>query len=985
MVTNKIPKTDYTFPHVRFSEKTIGPEVSQRVYRDRIAIVGPFKRGPALARINNRQDFLQLYGEDESPGSIAVQQAMLQGNTRFTISRVIPSATPGSGSVELVSHGDISSEEAVVGENSILSQQNYTTGIGFEVSFISSPRAKAGVSFNAIVQTKPKNSSDASDVAFPETTLADGSTTYNYNGHGKFHVSVAEYVDLNQIWDTDASASVFAPSAVTMVAGSTNLNNDELLADQIHLLEIDRDLIAEADRAKLDILQDAAKPGLLLTDGTDNIAEIMSYATRSGSKVRLFVKELSSSAYSLATKAIYVTTPGNAPPSGDGSDNFYVLSVNYEDKSELGLHQDFNTESFNGGQSFIVLKHNDTSVNTNYNDIVLYKRSDAADATQYVEYDTGVKIRFGGTPTGATAENVDFSREYTSLGSSYNLTEGALLSIDVFKFRVEVGATADDTTEGALEEGTIASEILESIQDELLRNESATKLLGNTEVKSFFLPTSLSFESSFIGRQANRISYKLDRKVSDAASAGDIDDINFMNDTTDLFGKWQQFVGGESGLKKARRFFYDRVGNPLVMIEAYVSGESGNDILVSLSPLGKGQFSLEVQHDNTLNQDLNLPTETYTLSNNSADKRTGEYPQTQTSNLVRAFFLPIVNNQGSAGLSKRVYSAVPTRLAPPNSNEATLSDPRHPKFVGAQFTKEIPLQGGYTPEGHRNGRIPVRDFNLAVSRLEEQDVALVGLVGLHAGLPEYQQAINNALDQAENASPFNGLRRVAVAAPPRLSKRQAEQLSNQYNSDRLSIVAGWSTFLGTAHLGLNSTNPVGYYLGKVAASPPHRSPSSFAGINGILSVDSSARPDYLDALTRFGIEAIYFDNPSRSFKLLNGRSTSADNIGKWMALRGIGDHIISNLYVNLNWARSQPNSEDLRAKVASAANAYLEQLVADGLIMNYIPTIVDSSNNTNNDIRRGVLNVKVTYTPFLPADILDVSVQREVTQLISIG
>lgn len=984
MVTNKIPKQDYTFPHVRFSEKTIGPDPTTRLYRDRIAIVGPFKRGPELARIDSRSDFLELYGEDESAGSIAVQQAMLQGNTRFMVSRVIPSPTSASGSVELVPEGDISSEEAVVGENSSLAVSGYTTGLSYEVSFISSPRAKSGVSFNAIVQTKPKNSSDSSDVAFPETTLTDG-TVYNYDGHGKLHVTVSEYVDLNEHWDGTSGESIYAPSAVTIAGGSTNLNSDELLANQIHLLEIDGDALATGEKAHLLVLKEAARPGLALSDGTDVIAEILSYAKQEGNKVKLFVKSLQASPASLVTAAsLYVTNLDDTAPSGD-TENYYVLSVDYEDKSELGLHPEFSTTSFNGSTSFMTLKNKDTTVNTNYNDIIFYQRDDATDTSLYREFATGVKIRFGGIPTGAAAGEADFAREYETLGSSYSLTEGASLFVDVFKFKVNIGATEDDVTEGALEQDTVASELLESLEDELLNNESASKLLGNTEVKSFFLPTSLSFESSFVGRQANRISYKLNRTVSDSTAEADIDDINFKDDSVSLFGKWQQFVGGEGGLQKARRYFYDRVGNPLVMIEAYVTGESGNDILVSLAPLGKGQFSLEVQYDNSLNQDLSLPTETYTISNESADIRTGEYPQTQTSNLIRAFFLPIVNNQGNKGLARRVFSAVPTRLAPPNPDQENLSDPRHPKFVGAQFTKGIPLQGGFTPDAHKNGRIPLRDFNNAITRLEEQDVTYVGLVGLHAGEPEYQGAINNALSQAENSSPFNGLRRVAVAAPPRLSKRQAEQLSGLYNSDRLAIVAGWSTFLGTAHLGINSTNPVGYYLGKLAAGSPHRSPSSFAGVNGILSVDTSARPDYLDALTRFGIEAIYFDNPSRSFKLLNGRSTSKSNIGKWIALRGIGDHIISNLYVNLSWARSMPNSDDLRNKVATSANAYLTQLVADGMIMNYIPSVVDGSNNTSNDIRRGVLNVKVTYTPFLPADILDVSIQREVTQLVSLG
>ncbi|MFB6284785.1 MAG: phage tail sheath C-terminal domain-containing protein, partial [Halobacteria archaeon] len=146
------------------------------------------------------------------------------------------------------------------------------------------------------------------------------------------------------------------------------------------------------------------------------------------------------------------------------------------------------------------------------------------------------------------------------------------------------------------------------------------------------------------------------------------------------------------------------------------------------------------------------------------------------------------------------------------------------------------------------------------------------------------------------------------------------------------------------------------------------------------------RPDFLDHLTRVGIEALYYDNSKRGYKFLNGRTTSTTNgVEKWFTLRRVGDHIITNLYNNLQWARSLPNNPELRRRVASAADAFLERMVEEGVILSFRPSVADSSNNTSQSIRKGVLNVRITYTPLIPADIIDVSIRRDVTELISIS
>ena len=81
----------YSFPSINVTEVVRGPINENIPWRNVIGVAAPFSKGPKLARISNsRKDFIALFGEDQSLGSVFVQQAMLQGASEFVISRVLP-------------------------------------------------------------------------------------------------------------------------------------------------------------------------------------------------------------------------------------------------------------------------------------------------------------------------------------------------------------------------------------------------------------------------------------------------------------------------------------------------------------------------------------------------------------------------------------------------------------------------------------------------------------------------------------------------------------------------------------------------------------------------------------------------------------------------------------------------------------------------------------------------------------------------------
>ncbi|MFB6282849.1 MAG: hypothetical protein ABEK59_02815, partial [Halobacteria archaeon] len=160
-MADQIPQEDYQFPHIRFNEEIVGPPLIRKSYRNTIGIVGPFNRGPELARVTNRNDFVDLYGEDNTAGSLAVQQAMLQNASDFVISRVVPSATVGNGQIALTPSNNTSSIEAEVADAS-----ERTSGIEFALNYLSSPLSRAGENLGAAVETPADKTIDISGSSY---------------------------------------------------------------------------------------------------------------------------------------------------------------------------------------------------------------------------------------------------------------------------------------------------------------------------------------------------------------------------------------------------------------------------------------------------------------------------------------------------------------------------------------------------------------------------------------------------------------------------------------------------------------------------------------------------------------------------------------------------------------------------------------------------------------------------------------------------
>jgi hypothetical protein len=571
------------------------------------------------------------------------------------------------------------------------------------------------------------------------------------------------------------------------------------------------------------------------------------------------------------------------------------------------------------------------------------------------------------------------------------LVSTAVFSVPFIRGSTAVGETNPaangfPNTAAAFLAGLSAVDILDQLRIAISTNTILNTLLEEVNLNNSQLPYNLTFNSTFIGQESNRIFYKMTAVTGDGSSPPT--DLKFQG-LSNLYATQIAMTGGQDAMGTGQLFLYDVNGNPLVLLQAVSPGSAGNKIRVTIRPIPPGQFRMEVVDEEGINFNVPIQPESFLLNNYSVDPTTGLYPETLDSKLVRAYFFPVVNSNGNA-VSQLTYSQTPQRLAPPvqTLGDSAVDNIMHPSHKGIAYLANIFLSGGSEPANYKVTDPTEQDYVDAVKRLESTDCAIITIAGVSITDARYELSVSELVAQAERSNTLNGLRIAVLAAPPRVSEARANSINSGISSKRVVTVAGYSTMVGARYLGVNSIPPTGIYCGILSNIPPHISPAAVSvgqAASGVLSVDSKSDPNYLDALTRGGLEVLYFDGGMRLYKFLNGITTSSDPNEKYVSIRRMTDQIITDLARNLMWVRSSPNTRSLRSRVATACDAYLRSLQREESIYAWSPTICDESINSISDISSGKLNIRITFTPVYPADFIKVNVIRDLTAEFSIS
>jgi hypothetical protein len=253
------------------------------------------------------------------------------------------------------------------------------------------------------------------------------------------------------------------------------------------------------------------------------------------------------------------------------------------------------------------------------------------------------------------------------------------------------------------------------------------------------------------------------------------------------------------------------------------------------------------------------------------------------------------------------------------------------------------------------------------------------LIASGSTLPQVRNAL---IRQAEESDETSGLRIAVLSADRRLSPHAAGTLTQYMDSKHAVMVGGHVTYNGRDDLMPLSVPPDGFYAGHLAVTPIHVSPAgrtSSPAFKNITAVDIPS-PGTLayNEYTKARIEMIIPDQISSSFHCLNGRSLSKDPAWAWISLRRTYNYIRSNAFSILQFAKSEPNSAQLRSRVSSSISNFMYLMRAAGQIESVVKIQADDENNTPKQVAAGILRVDIYFVPVYPADFIKVGIHRRV-------
>jgi hypothetical protein len=943
----------YSFPNVSVRETIRGPRAFTALWRNTIGVAAPFTKGPLVAEISSRQELVNLFGEDTSLGSVAVRQAMLQGATNFVISRALPKAKSASASISLVDANNLTEPYPTVGYTAAR-----TSGLKIDFSFISEINVidKNNVAYAV-------NNSNATREVTPLTNSESVLNLTGFEGLGYISLNKVSTLHTNRYTQITGAGLDEMPSSLTAVTTGVK-------TIKIKLPKSDANVIKYVE-AK------AIVPGMELASGVDDGADIAPVFDGTAVIVSEVFEESATHYAFYATVNVTTAGEGIAPiklkiPTGNPTidifevffrpNNAEVLPGNYTVLPNL-IRQQRGITGFNNPISYLTFDREN-----NPGDVLNLK---------YYKTDTDVDVLL---PT-----NLGVTYQVGSSTDTYVEILAPSQSITIFRSSSSIGKT--DAGGVAFEAGESAVSILTKLKSALYSNAVLSALNADIYANTSVVPFSLSIQIGAIGAIGNKVKYTVYAYNADGLTPTPVD-LSFEENGTSLFGDSLPFVGGTDEVTPARRIFYGRNGEEVIYIESISPGKSGNNIRVNIKPVNDSNFIIEIREE-SLTSGTKPQSETFYLSNTTIDLLTGLYPETLGSNFVRIYYVPAVTAvRQELGRESINYNLVPLRLTPPNIIDGTtlldLSHPAHPGHLGTDFLKNIPLLGGTEPD-FNNAEISEQAYIDAIERLEERDISILIAPGLIAGDVRYSKAVDTLIQQANNSTPYNGLRIAVLATPPKLSAARAEILSSEYSSPRLVLLGGWGTLATAAGTGFNSFSSEGFYAGLVVVSDTYVSPASSYSNNyviGARTVDSDTRLEVLDSITHNNIEIMYFDNISKKMKFLNGRTTAGDLDNRWVAIRRQADHIIMNVVSNLEWAKSSPNNREVQVRVASAVDAILKNEQRRGAIAGFTPTYVDTNNVER--IAQGYMDILITWTPVFPADYISVEIVRTISNQFSL-
>lgn len=964
-----------SYPSIQFATLKKYPQPATLPWRNTVAVVDEFSKGPAEALRVTPQEYELLYGSDNSNGNAVVQQLYDVGATNLIISRAVPEDSSSTAKIYMAS-GNTNLVPPVVGNevsgsgdfNPVIDEDNYTCGVSLGLKFIGEPIINR--SLYSSVSTKADT-----DLDHPSFNSKNEQATFSFVVSG-FKAGVAtplvKHDDADSISIVTAVASTGDYQVVTIDTAQAKYTDvDQVIVPGYQFKWTDTTPDPDVNYAVQIVSKPfpvaANKVGVLVKNLTDTVAgtqaSVKVYDAPTDTYIIGYKSVLNQSSTLLASTADHTYF---ALPEASYSDDYGVFALDSFfalEADRLGEYIAFNYQVY-------------ASAADRTGAYALVQEGLAADT------DEGLQLLFGEFGTSGYIPLLIGGRFTVPVASGY-----------------VIAGNATHSNVGAFRPGVSGRQIINDLMDAINASSTFDSLIGDISAVTAFMPYSLTLESSIKGLNANRIKLFLTKHVK--GTLAEADDIYFKIDDGDsatldnyvsaltadtLVPMTGAFNGPESG----SRDFYSIDGTPIIRVAALSPGAT--DIKVTVTSIDSSN-SLSTRFLLSVEAVVNgsTDTEVFELNTKSANATDGLFIETANSFFIRAYFIPylegLIVNTTDKAVVDAVLDKVPVRVDPPFAMySANYSGKYSASAFGTSYTQSIALVGGadFSQNQPPLSRNAVRKlaYLSAVKRLKNLDAAFVVVSGITYNDPVYTQVFEEAINQTKNASVENGLRQLLLESPINMSARQSEALSLAINNRYVTLVNGHIVQRMPDGSYLRNVGVLGYYAGRLATTAPYLAPHA-PGANqafvNIVSADTRNDPDYKKAMSVGRIESLYYDNGLQSWKFLNGLTTSSEPTDRYVSVNRIRIQIISDLYNYLQWVRSQPNDRALQRQVSTAVDAYMQSRLQQGWIVRLGNTICGPANNSEADMAQGRLNIEISYVPVVPADLIFVNLIEDYT------
>lgn len=176
---------------------------------------------------------------------------------------------------------------------------------------------------------------------------------------------------------------------------------------------------------------------------------------------------------------------------------------------------------------------------------------------------------------------------------------------------------------------------------------------------------------------------------------------------------------------------------------------------------------------------------------------------------------------------------------------------------------------------------------------------------------------------------------------------------------------------------------MGVYARVIGSRGIHKAPAGVdAVVRGFVEMEYQLTPTQLSTLNPIGVISIT-SRPNAGIVLWGARSlNSKDTTMRYVTDGLLNLNIKKSLYDGTQFAVFEPNDEQLWSKVQAACKAFLETLRTSGALKGtadeaYYVT-VDDTNNTDDTIAEGQLNIEVGYAPVKPAEFVIIKLAHSI-------